>query len=88
MNIKIETYSECKFNWVQKEYGSVLYKFGLTKADDGTAFVIVNSLEDLFELDKELNVFCNDQDDWHVYFGIIVKHDKGELLLEIKDNYD
>lgn len=88
MNIKIETYSEYKFDWIQKEYGSVLHKFGLTKADDETAYITVNSLEDLFELDKELNKFCDEQDDWRIYFGIIVKHYDGQPMLEIKDNYD
>ena len=88
MNIKIETYSEYKFSWIQKEYGSVLHKFGLTEANDGTAYITVDSLEDLFELDKELNSFCDEQNDWRVYFGIIVKHDRGIPMLEIKDNYD
>ena len=50
MKIKIETYSEYQFNWIQKEYGSVLHKFGLTKADDESAYIIVNGLEDLFAL--------------------------------------
>ena len=88
MNIKIETYSEYKFNWIEKEYGSVLHKFGLAKADDETAYITVNGLEDLFELDKELNSFCEEQDDWRVYFGVIITHDYGQPMLEIKDNYD
>ena len=88
MNIKIETYGEYKFNRIEKEYGSVLHKFGLAKADDETAYITVNSLEDLFELDKELNKFCDEQDNWRVYFGIIIIHDHGQPMLEIKDNYD
>ena len=88
MNIKIETYSEYEFNWIQKEYGTVLQKFGLTKADDGSAYITVSSLEDLFALDQELDQFCEEQDDWRVYFGIIVTHDNGMPMLEIKDNYD
>lgn len=89
MNVKIETYAQYKYEEIQKEYGSILHKFGLTKADDGTAYINVNSLEDLFELDKELCNFCNELDGYHVYFGIVVQHnDDGEQLLEIKDNYD
>ena len=87
MNVKIETYSDYKYDRIQKEYGSVLHKFGLTEADNGTAYLIVNGLEDLFKLDKELNSFCDKQDDWRVYFGIVVTHDRGEPLLEIEDNY-
>ena len=45
MNIKIETYSHYKYDKIQKEYGSVLNKFGLTKADDETAYLVVNNLE-------------------------------------------
>lgn len=88
MNVKIETYAQCKYDEIKKEYGSVLDKFGLTKADDGTAYINVDCLEDLFKLDKELNSFCDNRDDWGIYFGIIIKHDNGEQLLEIKDNYD
>lgn len=88
MNIKIETYSEYKFNWIQKEYGSVLHKFGLAKADDESAYITVNGLEDLFELDKELDKFCDEQDDYSTYFGIIITHNRGVPMLEIKDNYD
>ena len=86
MNIRIKTYAEYKYENIQKEYGNILHKFGLTKSDDGSAYINVNSLEDLFELDKEISKFCDD--DWRVYFGIIVKHDGKEQLLEIKDNYD
>ena len=88
MNVKIETYSEYEYEWVQKEYGAILNKFGLSKANDGTAYIVINSLEDLFQLDKELDKFCEEQDDWHVYFGVIIKHNSGEPLLEIKDSYD
>jgi hypothetical protein len=87
MNIKIETYAEYKYDEIQKEYGSVLHKFGLAKSDDGNAYVSINRLEDLFELDKEIRNFCDEQDKF-VYFGIVVKHFNEEPLLEIKDNYD
>lgn len=88
MNVKIETYSEYKYDRIQKEYGSVLHKFGLTKSDDGSAYITVNSLEDLFELDKELDSFDDKRDDWSVYFGIIIRHNNEQPILEIKDNYD
>ena len=88
MNIKIETCGENKYDRIQKEYGSVLQKFGLTKADDGSAYITVNGLEDLFELDRQLTRFDEEREDWGVYFGLVVTHDKGEPVLEIKDNYD
>jgi len=88
MNVKIETWTEYKYDEIQKEYGSVLHKFGLTEADDGSAYIDINRLEDLFEIDKEISKFCDEQDDWCVYFGLIIKHDNGQPLLEIKDNYD
>lgn len=88
MNIKIETSGENKYDRIQKEYGSVLQKFGLTKADDGSAYITVNGLEDLFELDRQLSRFDEERDDWSVYFGIIITHDRGVPMLEIKDNYD
>lgn len=88
MNILIETYFNYEYDEIQKEYGSVLHKFGLTKDHDGRAYIIINSLEDLFELDKELREFCNEREDWFVYFGIIIEHCKEGPLLTIKDNYD
>ena len=88
MNIKIETYSDYKYDEIAKEYGNVLHKFGLTKADDGTAYLSVDRLEDLLELDKEISNFNDERDDWHVYFGIVIKHYSGQPLLEIKDSYD
>lgn len=88
MNIKIETSGENKYDRIQKEYGSVLQKFDLTKADDGSAYITVNGLEDLFELDRQLSRFDEERDDWSVYFGIIITHDRGVPMLEIKDNYD
>lgn len=88
MNIKIETYSDIKYDKIEKEYGSILHKFGLAKADDESAYITINGLEDLLELDKELSRFDDERDDWSVYFGIVVTHDRGVPLLEIKDNYD
>ena len=89
MNLKIETYAEYKYDEIQKEYGSVLHKFGLAKADDESAYISINSLEDLFELDKELRSFCDERDDdWCIYFGIVIEHFNGQPLLIIKDNYD
>lgn len=88
MNVKIETYSEYKYDEIEKEYGSILHKYGLTKADDESAYISINNLEDLFELDREISDFCDDRDDWNVYFGIVISQFNGEPLLEIKDNYD
>ena len=91
MNIKIETYSECRYDEIQKKYGRVLHQFGLTKADDGSAYITINGLEDLFNLDEEINNFCNEQEYWYTYFGILVHNGENpynEPYLEIKDNYD
>lgn len=88
MNIRIETYSDIKYERIETEYGSVLNKFGLAKADDESAYITVNGLEDLFELDRQLSRFDEERDDWSVYFGIIITHDRGVPMLEIKDNYD
>ncbi len=89
MNIKIETYGEFKYDAIQKEYGSVLHKFGLTKDDDGRAYVVVDGLEDLLNMDKELRDFDAEREDYSFYFGIIIGHDENENpLLLLKDNYD
>lgn len=88
MNIKIETWGQYKYDRINEEYGSILHNFGLTKADDESAYITVNCLEDLFELDRQLTRFDEEREDWGVYFGIVVTHDKGEPMLEIKDNYD
>lgn len=88
MNIKIETWGQYKFDRIKEEYGSILHNFGLTKADDESAYITVNSLEDLFELDRQLTRFDEEREDWGVYFGIVITHDKGQPMLEIKDNYD
>ena len=87
MNIKIETWGQYKYDRIKEEYGSILHKFGLTKVDE-SAYITVNSLEDLFELDRQLTLFDEEQEDWGVYFGLVIKHDNGEPMLEIKDNYD
>lgn len=88
MNIKIETWGQYKYDRIQEEYGSILHKFGFTKADGGSAYITINSLEDLFELDRQLTRFDEELEDWGVYFGLVITHDKGEPMLEIKDNYD
>jgi hypothetical protein len=88
MKIQLETYCAYQYDEIEKEYGSVLHKFGLTKSDDGFAYLSVDRLEDLFELDKEIRNFDDEQDDWHVYFGMIIRYENGQPLLIIKDNYD
>ena len=87
MNVRIETYGEYKYDEIQKEYGSVLNKFGLSKLDDD-AYISINCLEDIFNLDKEIRAFCEEHDEDIYYFGIMIKHFNGEPLLEIKDNFD
>lgn len=89
MNIKIETYGEFKFDSIQKEYGSVLCKFGLTKDDNGLAYVTIDTMEDLFDMDEKLRDFDEERVDYGVYFGIIITQDEdGNPLLVLKDNYD
>lgn len=88
MDIRVETYSAYRYDEIQKEYGSVLNKFNLTEAEYGRAYITINSLEDLLNIDKELRIFKESLPDWNVYFGLIVSHDSKGPLLEIKDNYD
>jgi hypothetical protein len=88
MKIQLETRCADQYDEIEKEYGSVLHKFGLTKADDGFAYLSIDRLEDLFELDKEIHNFNDERDDWHVYFGMIIRYENGQPLLIIKDNYD
>lgn len=89
MNINIETYADYKYDEIQKEYGSVLHEFGLTKNDDEKAYVVINSLEDLLYMDRKLRDFDAEREDYSVYFGIIIGHDENENpLLLLKDNYD
>lgn len=88
MNIRIETYGDWRHDEIQKQYGSILHKFGLTKANDGSTYLNINGLEDLFELDRELTKFSDENDDWSIYFGIMITHNDKEPVLEIKDNYD
>ena len=88
MDIRVTTYSAYRYDEIQKEYGSVLNKFNLIEAEYGRAYITINSLEDLLNIDKELSVFQENQTGWNVYFGLIVSHDNNGPLLKIKDNYD
>ena len=89
MNIKIETYADYKYDPIHKEYGSVLDKFGLTKDNNERAYVVINSVEDLLNMDSSLRDFDEKREDYSVYFGIIIGQDKdGNPLLVLKDNYD
>ena len=89
MKIKVETYAEYKYDEIEREYGYVLHKYGLIKSDDGSAYINVNTVEDLIKIDKDMRCFCDERDEWSVYFGVMVTtHFDGEPLIEIKDNYD
>lgn len=89
MNVKIESYMYYAYDDIQKEYGSVLHEYGLTKSDDGYAYINVNSVEDLFEINKKLRKLDDEREEWSVYFGILVEcDDYGVPILTIKDNYD
>ena len=91
MNIRIETKCEFKYDEIEQLYGSVLKNFGLFKEGE-YAFIVLQSVEDIEKLDDMLEEYIDNYEgdnpyiNW--YFGILFKHDQGELILEIKDNFD
>ena len=91
MNIRIETKCEFKYEVIDKLYGSVLKNFDFYK-EDRFAFVILNSVEDIEKLDSMLEEYIDnyevDNPNINWYFGLMFKHDQGEFILEIKDNFD
>lgn len=92
MTVKIETYCHSEYDEIWQEYGKVLNKFGLEKVE-GThyaeAYITINDLVDLLELEKALGEWLELAEDWSVYFGIVLTHtDSGRPLIVIKDNYD
>ena len=93
MNIRIETKCEFEYEVIDKLYGSVLKKFNFHK-DGKYAFLSLDSIEDIEKLDSMLEEYIdnydNDDDNPYInwYFGLMFKHDQGEFILEIKDNFD
>ena len=54
--------------------------------------MILNSVEDIEKLDSMLEEYIDnyegDNPNINWYFGLMFKHDQGEFILEIKDNFD
>lgn len=90
MTLNIETYSEYKYNEIKNEYGSVLSNYGLRKTGClEHACIDINTLDELFLLNKEIEEFVDKSNDSLPYFGLMIKsYDDGTPYLEIKDNYD
>lgn len=96
MLVKIETYSDYEYDPIKKEYGSVLNKYGLQEIDDKygrnnfkAAAITLNTIEELFQLDADLRKLDEDEDGWHLYFGLMTQIDENcNNRIVIKDNYD
>lgn len=91
MVIKIETRSESEYEPINELYGTVLQHFNFYK-DDNAAYIELNTLEDIDKLDSTLQDYVDNYDgdnpDIHYYFGLLFNHFYGNLVLEIKDNFD
>ena len=91
MDIRIETKWEFEYEEIDKLYGSVLKNFNFHK-DGKYALMSLDSIEDGERLDSMLEEYIDNYDadnpyiNW--YFGLMFKHDQGEFILEIKDNFD
>lgn len=91
MDIKIETRCEFEYKKINELYGDVLKNFGFREVDK-YAYITLSAVEDIEKLDNMLEEYIDNYDgdnayiNW--YFGILFKHDQGEFILEIKDNFD
>ena len=91
INVRIETKCEFEYEKIDKLYGSVLKSFNFHK-DGKYAFLSLGSIEDVERLDGMLEEYIDNYDgdnpnvNW--YFGLMFKHDQGEFILEINDNFD
>lgn len=91
MDIRIETKCEFKYEEIDKLYGSVLKNFGF-REQNKYAFITLKSVEDIEKLDSMLEEYIDNYEgdnsyiNW--YLGILFKHDQGEFILEINDNFD
>lgn len=91
MDVRIETKCEYEYEEIDKLYGTVLKNFGFRKAGN-YAYIALKSVEDIEKLDCMLEEYIDNYEgdnnyiNW--YFGILFKHDQGEFILEIKDNFD
>ena len=90
MKINIETYDYNKYDEISKEYGEVLYRFGLTKTESFYAEIDVDCLEDILNLHRDIKEFTSGKS--IPYFGIMIEsydtYDNGKPYILIKDNYD
>lgn len=89
MTINIETHSSNEYDEITSHYGTVLDQFGLSRTETDDAQICIDSLDDLWNLAKELETFAENAETPIVYLGLTVKtHKDGTPYLEIKDNYD
>lgn len=97
MKIRIESYTDYSESELRDQYGEVLSKYDLhiskfNKVNNlhGSeligAAIEVNDLESLFELDRKLREYSEDQD--IIYFGLVLNYDSYGRYLEIKNSYD
>lgn len=91
LDIRIETRCEYEYEEINKLYGIVLNNFCFRKVNE-YAYITLNSMEDIEKLDNMLDEYINNYEGYNGYinwyFGILFKHDLGEFILEIKDNFD
>ena len=91
LNVRVETKGEFEYEAIDKLYGSVLKNFDFCK-EGRYAFLSLDSVEDVEKLDSMLEEYIDNYDgdnpDINWYFGVMFKHDQGEFILEIKDNFD
>ena len=87
MKIRIETWGECSYQSISREYGKVLEEFGLENIDE-KPWITLNSFDELFDLHEELDKYNDERG--YCFFGIMTESDiyEGERYLLIKDNYD
>ena len=87
MKIRIETREENRFENLQAKYGPVLSGFGLSE-DNGYAVIAINSLDELFVLDRDIRKYIDKSKSCNPYFGLAIRtDDDGVQYLEIQDNY-
>lgn len=88
--VKVETILVSDFEELNNLYGSILNNFGFHE-ENGFGFVNINFIEDIKKLDTMLSNYIdsysgsNSKINW--YFGLLFKHEDGEFILVIQDNY-
>lgn len=86
MKIRLETWSEYKYELIMKEYGEVLKRY-FPQEVNGYIYIEIDTIEKLVILESELRDYCETKDDIY-YFGLMITSDANGKMLMIKDNYD